>query len=239
VTVVTTPLIRAEDLQAGYGPIQIVNHVDLAVCPGEIVLLIGPNGAGKTTTLLTLSGELAPLAGRVYLDERPTSDPLHSRARRGLAYVSEERSVFMGLTTEQNLRVGAGIPEVALKMFPELRKRLKIKAGLLSGGEQQMLALGRALSRSPRVLLGDELSLGLAPMIVLRLLEAVRAAADRGVGVLLVEQHIRQAVSYADRVYLMRQGEIVLSGTAAEIEYRLDEVERSYFTGAAIGLQPG
>lgn len=230
-------LISAKDLSGGYGRVVVVRDIDLHVQAGEIVLLLGPNGAGKTTTLLTLSGELPPVGGAIYFDGETSrsSSTLAGRARRGLALVTEGRSVFTRLTTMQNLRLGRGDVERALSLFPELRSRLDVKAGQLSGGEQQMLSLGRALSRSPRVLLADELSLGLAPLIVRRLLGAIRQAADEGLGVFLVEQHIRETLPFADRVYLMRQGRIELEGTSGEIEQRLDEVERAYLTGAPLG----
>jgi branched-chain amino acid transport system ATP-binding protein len=137
--------------------------------------------------------------------------------------VPEERSIFGGLSTEENLRVGRGDRDSALELFPELRPLLKRPAGLLSGGEQQMLTLARALAREPTILLADELSLGLAPKVVQRLLIAVREAADEGIGVLLVEQHVKQALKVADRVYVMRRGRIVLKGTSNEVAPRLED----------------
>jgi branched-chain amino acid transport system ATP-binding protein len=134
-----------------------------------------------------------------------------------LSFVTEERSVTMGLTTDENLRIAGGDRDHAIGLFPELEARLHLRAGLLSGGEQQMLALARALSRRPKLLLADELSLGLGPLVVERLLHAVRAAADSGVAVLLVEQHVRKALSYADRGYVMQRGRIVTAGAAAEL----------------------
>jgi branched-chain amino acid transport system ATP-binding protein len=222
-------LLRARGMSAGYHKHPVVEGVDLEVHPGEIVALLGPNGAGKTTTLLALAGELTPLAGEVSFRGERTSAPLHRRARNGLAFVTEERSVFPQLTAAENLKVGHGNEEIALSLFPELRPLLKRRGGLLSGGEQQMLTLARALSREPVLLLADELSLGLAPLVVARLLKAVRAAADdRGVGVLLVEQHVKQAMRVADRVLVMRGGRVVLSGTASEVEGRLEE---AYLSG--------
>ena len=145
--------------------------------------------------------------------------------------MTEERSVFKTMSAADNLRVGDAEPKAALELFPELEKRLSVSGGLLSGGEQQMLTLARALSRKPRLLLADELSLGLAPLIVKRLLEAVRSAADeRGTGVLLVEQHVRKALLYVDRAYVMRRGRIVMSGEASDLRGRIDEIEQTYFT---------
>jgi branched-chain amino acid transport system ATP-binding protein len=180
---------------------------------------------------LTLAGELPPLAGEVAIGGTVTTAPLHKRAREGLTFVTEEKSVFMGLSTKDNLRVGGVDVDEALALFPELERRLNVRGGLLSGGEQQMLTLARALSRKPRVLLADELSMGLAPLVVKRLLEAVRAAADqRGTAVLLVEQHVRKALRYADRAYVMRRGRIELSGSAAELRARIHDIEDHYLS---------
>lgn len=156
------PLIEARALSAGYGSQAVVRDLDLVVRPGEVVALLGPNGAGKTTTLRALSGELAPMDGEVRWLGDPGRAPLHRRARQGLAYVGE-RAVFTRLDTADNLRVGRVPARQALELFPELGKRLKTGAGMLSGGEQQMLSLARALCRDPKLLLADELSLGLAP----------------------------------------------------------------------------
>jgi branched-chain amino acid transport system ATP-binding protein len=225
--------IEARALSAGYGPQAVINDINIQVYAGEVVTLLGPNGAGKTTTLLALSGELPLLSGQVFLDGEPTKAPLYRRARNGLTFVTEEKSVFMGLTTRDNLRVAGVKTEVALDLFPELERRLSVRAGLLSGGEQQMLTLARALSRSPKLLMADELSMGLAPLVVKRLLDAVRtAASDQGTAVLLVEQHVRKALKYADRVYVMRRGRIELEGTGAEMRRRTDEIEDQYLTAA-------
>ena len=227
-------MLQAKGLTTGYGPLAVVHELDLEVRAGEVVTLLGPNGAGKTTTLLALSGELPLHSGTVSLDGAVTTAPLYKRARRGLTFVTEERSVFKGLSTRDNLRVGGVEVGDALALFPELERRLEVRGGLLSGGEQQMLTLARALARKPRVLLADELSMGLAPIVVKRLLEAVRAAADtQGTAVLLVEQHVRKALVYADRAYVMRRGRIELAGTAAEMRSRIGEIEEQYLSGGS------
>jgi branched-chain amino acid transport system ATP-binding protein len=222
------PLIQARSMSSGYHQHPVVRDLDLEVHPGEVVALLGANGAGKTTTLMTLAGQLRPLGGTVMFDGAPVRPALHRQARSGLAYVTEQRSVFMRLTVADNLRLGRGDDAIALEIFPELEPLLGRLAGQLSGGEQQILTLARALSRRPRLLLADELSLGLAPKIVVRLLAAVRAAADRGVGVLLVEQHVHQALRYADRAYVLNRGSLVLSGPISEIA---DRVEDAYLSG--------
>ena len=227
----TEALIEARNLSAGYGKMAVVHGIDLRVAPGEVVALIGANGAGKTTTLLTLAGELAPMEGEVHFLGRPTRAPMHARCRNGLGYVTEERSVIMDMSVADNLKLAAVAPDVAFGYFPALEPCMNRKAGLCSGGEQQMLSLARALGRAPKVLLVDELSLGLAPLIVAGLLRAVRAAADdRGIGVLLVEQHVRQALKVADRVYVMERGTIALSGTSDEVVGQLDRIEAAYLS---------
>lgn len=222
-------VLHCEALNAGYAGATVCHNLNLSVRPGEVVALIGTNGAGKSTTMLTIAGELAPISGRLSVLGSSKRTTLPVLARRGLSYVTEERSVIMGLTTAENLQL-AGVPvDDACTIFPELRTLLGRHAGLLSGGEQQMLTLARALSRQPKLLLADELSLGLAPQIVQRLLGAVRTAADeRNVGVLLVEQHVRQALRIADRVYVMRRGEVILEGTGDEIGADIDAVQRAY-----------
>jgi branched-chain amino acid transport system ATP-binding protein len=223
-------VIEARQLSVGYGAIPVLRDVDLHVDRGEVVALLGPNGAGKSTTLLTIAGELAPTSGAISLFGTRARGPLHRRVKAGLGLVTEERSVFMRLSTTDNLRVGRVDASFCLDLFPELAARRDVLAGDLSGGEQQMLTLGRALARHPRALLADELSLGLAPLVVDRLLQAVRKAADdEQVGVLLVEQHVEEVLAYADRVYVMSHGRICFGGTPTEFASRRDEIESSYF----------
>jgi branched-chain amino acid transport system ATP-binding protein len=230
-------VIECRGVSAGYGSMAVVRDLDLHVDAGEVVALLGVNGAGKSTTLLTIAGELSPLAGEVRLDGAVTTAPMHVRCKQGLSFLTEERSVIMGMSAHDNLRLAGVSPAVATELFPELAPLMKRTAGLLSGGEQQMLSLARALGRRPRVLLADELSLGLAPIVVRRLLESIRRAADvDGVGVLLVEQHVRQALRYADRAYVMERGRISLSGTVAEVQEQIEAVEAAYLSADAAEL---
>jgi branched-chain amino acid transport system ATP-binding protein len=231
---VSGAVLQAQGVRVGYGAIPVVHGLDLEVRPGEVVALLGPNGAGKSTTLLALAGELPVQAGEIRWKGEHVSTPLHRRARAGLGFVPEERSIVGSMTTRQNLRIGRVDAADVLVVFPELTDHLDRRAGLLSGGQQQMLSLARALARRPDVLLADELSLGLAPQAVTRLLGAVRAAADRGLGVLLVEQHVRKALQVADRVHLLHQGRITWSGTAAQARDQHAVLEASYLSGGAL-----
>jgi ABC-type branched-subunit amino acid transport system ATPase component len=232
---VVTALLEAREVTAGYSGVPAIRGVSLTVEPGEVVVLLGLNGAGKSTTLMALAGALPPSAGEVRWRGSATARPLHHRVRDGLSYLPEQRSVVNALAVADNIRLGGGHLGRALELFPELGDQLRRKAGLLSGGQQQMLALARALSRRPDCLLADELSLGLAPALVRRLLTAVRAAADTGIAVLIVEQHALQALELADRGYILARGRIQLSGPAASLQDQLGQLERSYLTG----LTPG
>ncbi|SDL32137.1 amino acid/amide ABC transporter ATP-binding protein 2, HAAT family [Nocardioides sp. YR527] len=227
----SAPVLVAEHVTAGYGDVRVLQELDLRVHAGEIVALLGRNGAGKSTTLSTLAGLVTPSSGRVLLNGKARRDAPFRRVRDGLAYVVEERGVLLGLTTAQNLRLGPGSVADALAYFPEIEPHLGRQAGLLSGGQQQMLAVARALASRPRVLMIDELSLGLAPMFVERLLQALRQAREAGVGVLLVEQHARTALRVADRAYVLNQGRVALDGPAADLLERLPEIEHAYLGG--------
>jgi sulfate-transporting ATPase len=222
-------LLTVTGLAAGYGGTPVVHGVDLWVDAGEVVCLLGPNGAGKSTTLLTIAGELPSLGGTMErLGSTNGKQPLHQLVTEGLGFVMEERCITASLTTVENLKLGLGSVDDAVGFFPELGKLLSRPAGLLSGGEQRMLALGRVLAAKPKLLLADELSLGLAPQLVERLLTALRSAADSGVGVLLVEQHAEQALEIADRFLVLRRGQIVSSGNAGEVRGDVATLASSY-----------
>lgn len=222
-------LLEVEELTVGYGPVAVVHDLAFGVDAGQVVALLGPNGAGKTTTLLGVSGALPVQAGRVRINGEPATGALFRRVRQGLGLITEDRGVFRQLSTLDNLKVAGVSPDRVLEWFPALGRRLNVKAGLLSGGEQQMLAVGRALARDANILLIDELSLGLAPLVVDLLLEVIRKAADEGKGILLVEQHVRKTLELADHVYVLQRGRFVATGPAAEIKSRIDEIEAMYF----------
>jgi branched-chain amino acid transport system ATP-binding protein len=212
-----TPILQVEGLYAGYGDLAAVRDLSMVVHAGEIVTLLGPNGAGKTTTLLTLAGAMPALGGKVIWNGKATSAALHRRVRAGLGFIPEERSVISKLSVRENLRLGRGSIDDALTLFPQLVPLQRRPAGLLSGGEQQMVTLARCLASKPTLMLVDELSLGLAPIVVKSLLAALRtAASEAGTAVLMVEQQIQRALSVADRWYLLRHGQLVSSGNSDE-----------------------
>lgn len=222
-----TTVLRASGLRAGYGQVEVLRGIDVHVDAGEVVAILGANGAGKTTTLLALSGAL-PSTGELEIMGSRSSLALHQQIRTGLQFLPEERGIIRSLSVRDNLRLGRADVDAALALSPELEALLDRTAGNLSGGEQQILALTRALANSPMLLLADELSFGLAPLVVSRMLELVRRAADAGAGVLIVEQYARQALAYSDRGYVMRQGEIVIEGPAVELANDMESIEASY-----------
>jgi branched-chain amino acid transport system ATP-binding protein len=227
-------LLSIENLNTGYNGVSVVRGLNLHVNPGEVVALLGPNGAGKTTTLLTTSGLVPIISGDIKVFGKSVQGRRpHMIAREGLAHVPEGRSLFYQLTVAENLRLGAakGAADVkkALGYFPALEPIMDRRAGLLSGGEQQMLAMARALTVSPKLLMVDEMSLGLAPIIVERLLPILRQIADQtGAGVLLVEQHVHMALQVADRAYVLSHGELAMEGDAATLRSDRSLIEASY-----------
>jgi branched-chain amino acid transport system ATP-binding protein len=216
-------LLEVRSLDVHYGGIRAVKGVDLAISQGELVCVIGANGAGKTSTLKAICGLLAGRSGTVrYAGEDISRLPVHELPRRGLVMVPEGRGIFPQLTVEENLAMGAyargkGDASAQYERFPRLAERRRQVAGTLSGGEQQMLAIARALMSAPKLLLLDEPSMGLAPMMVAKIFEIVREIAREGVTILLVEQNALLALQAAARGYVMESGEIALAGPSAEL----------------------
>lgn len=232
------PALTLDGVTVGYGGVPAVRQLDVRVRAGEILALLGPNGAGKTTTLLAAVGALPLLSGRITALGAPLDRRVERNARRGVVLVPDSRGIFHRLSVEDNLRLarrghGSRLDDI-FDYFPKLRSMRSRRCGTLSGGEQQTLALAKALLCEPRVLLIDELSLGLSPIAVDDLLPRLRAVADdRQMAVVLVEQHIDLALSIADSAVVLHHGTVALAGSAAELRARRDIVEAAYFGGAA------
>ena len=231
-------MIALEDVEVHYGRVHALRGVSLEIAQGEIVCLVGANGAGKTTVLNTVSGLLRPTRGRVLLEGRPIHRlPPHEIVRLGIAQVPEGRKIFANMTVRENLELGAfqarGAAvgrerlERVFALFPRIKERLKQLGGTLSGGEQQMLAIGRGLMCGPKVLLLDEPSLGLAPLVIHLMVEAVQAINRQGTTVLLVEQNARMALRIAHRGYVLETGKVVLTGEGKAL-LENDEVRKAY-----------
>ncbi|MGW5937436.1 ABC transporter ATP-binding protein [Streptomyces celluloflavus] len=235
-----TALLQVEDLRIAYGKIEAVKGISFSVEAGQVVTLIGTNGAGKTTTLRTLSGLRAPLAGRITFDgEQLDALPAHEIVARGLAHSPEGRRLFPRLTIAENLQLGAFLRkdtnavahdiQRVYALFPVLGERRKQASGTLSGGEQQMLAMGRALMSRPKLLMLDEPSMGLSPIMMRKIMDTIRELRTQGTTILLVEQNARAALSLADHGHVMETGRIVLSGTGPQLLH--DESVRKAYLG--------
>ena len=234
----TSPILQVTDLRVSYGAIEALRGVSLEVRPGEVVALIGANGAGKTTTLRAVSGMLRPAGGAVRFDgDDVTGLPSHQLVARRMAHAPEGRGIFLNLTVGENLDLGAWLRRDAaavrgdlarvLSLFPVLAERRRQVAGTLSGGEQQMLAVARALMSSPRLLLLDEPSLGLAPQIVERIFGVLREVNAAGVALLLVEQNAHKALQLAHRAYVLETGQVAMTGTGRQL-LASPEVRKAY-----------
>jgi branched-chain amino acid transport system ATP-binding protein len=232
------PMLEVRDLQLSYGRIRALQGVSLGVRAGQIVTLVGPNGAGKSSLLRTIAGVHRPHGGSVhYMGRRIDGDPVEALVRGGIVLVPEGRATLRHLTVRENLVLGAYVRrdgeiqadlQRVLARFPRLGERLDQKAGTLSGGEQQMLAIGRALMARPRLLLLDEPSLGLAPLVITSIFATIRELRDEGVTIMLVEQNAKQALQLADHAYVLETGSIVLEGT----DLLADERVRAAYLGA-------
>ena len=232
-------ILKIDDINVYYGSIHAIKGISFEVNEGEIVTLIGANGAGKTTTLHTVSGLIRPRSGSIqFCGEDITKLPAHKLVDKGLAHCPEGRRVFLQMTVQENLHMGAftrkddfsqSLEEV-YELFPRLKERRKQVAGTLSGGEQQMLAMGRALMSKPKLLMLDEPSMGLAPILVEQIFSIIKNLHAVGTTILLVEQNAQAALSIADRAYVLETGKITLSGTGAEL-VKSDEVRKAYLGG--------
>ena len=232
------PVLEAKELDLGYGALQVVFGVSLAVRPGELVGLVGGNGSGKSTILRAVSGMIRPWGGEVrVLGERVDGRAPHQMAALGVAHVPMGRQLFPDMTVEENLSLGAYLPaararraegfERVYDLFPDLAERRRAPAGSLSGGQQQMVAIARGLMLGPRLLIMDEPSLGLAPLLVQEVMRVIRRVADTGLPILLVEQNVMQVLKVSDRAYVLENGRLVLEGSSRELMGH-PEVKRAY-----------
>jgi branched-chain amino acid transport system ATP-binding protein len=231
-------ILELQDLKSGYGEVQVLWGISLQVRPRQVTTIVGANGAGKTTTLRTLMGSLRPWGGAVRLQgEDVTRLPAHAKVRRGLVLVPEGRQLFSDMSVEENLEMGAYAPRPRARMaenfqrvynlFPRLQERRRQKAGTLSGGEQQMLALGRGLMAEPVILIIDELSLGLSPLLSQQLFLTLKTLKGQGLTIVLVEQNVHLALALADYAYVFAEGRIHTEGPAQEVASK-DEVRKAY-----------
>jgi len=235
-----SPVLTCSGLDAGYvAGRPVLRNVDISLEAGTVLALLGPNGAGKTTLLLTIAGLQPPLAGHIGLGGAPVrSGSPRAAVKAGLVLVPDDRSLFKGLTVAENLKLasrrGATTMEMIFDYFPDLKRRVKLTAGNLSGGEQQMLAIGRALMQNPKVLLVDELSMGLAPVVVESLLPVIRRVVDEtGAACVMVEQHVMLALEIADTAMVLAHGDIALQGDAKELAADETRIERAYLGRSA------
>jgi len=223
------PILSVEQVDLGYGSLTVVFDFSLHVAAGELVGLVGGNGSGKSTVLRAISGMIRPMKGRILFDgEEVSGAKPHQMAQRGLAHVPMGRQLFANMTVYENLLLGAYLPaarskreeslERVYRLFPDLKKYATAAAGQLSGGQQQMVAIGRALMLDPRMLIMDEPSLGLSPLLVKEVMASIRRVADTGLPILLVEQNVKQVLTISDRAYVLENGRHVLDGPSAELE---------------------
>ncbi len=221
-------ILEVQQVSAGYGEVQVLWDVSLQLKAGQVTALVGANGAGKTTLLRTIVGTIRPWQGRIFFEGQDvTRLPAHRKAAMGLILVPEGRQLFPNMTVYENLEMGATPPrararfqenlELVFRLFPRLKERLHQKAGTMSGGEQQMLAVARGLMGAPKVLMIDEMSLGLAPILVLELYESLKQLREQGITVLLVEQNVHMALAIADYAYVLSEGRIELHGPSKEV----------------------
>lgn len=239
-------MLEIESLEAGYGQLCVLQGVTISLAEGDAIGVLGPNGAGKSTLLRAIAGNCSVLGGRITFAGHSLGDESdHARAALGIAHVLEGRRIWPSMTVEENLMMGAWrlsrrdrkveaprMLDYVLDLFPRLRVRLRARAGVLSGGEQQMVAVGRALMTKPKLMLVDEPSIGLAPIMVETVMNALhRLRQERGLSVILVEQRIQEALDLCDRIYILNRGRLLMSGERAKDLNRKD-VERAYFQGS-------